>query len=148
MPNVKLVASDISKKALELAKKNAQFNGVVNNIDFIESNLFDKLKDLKFDIIVSNPPYISTEDIKKLPRDVQQEPQIALDGGKDGLDFYRKICENGYKFLNRLGFLCLEIGYNQKEEVKQIIEAQKRYVETYSKKDLCQNDRIVVTRIG
>ena len=64
------------------------------------------------------------------------------------MDFYRKIAENGYKFLNRQGYLCVEIGYNQKEDVKKIIEAQKRYVETYSKKDLCQNDRIIITRIG
>ena len=64
------------------------------------------------------------------------------------MNFYRKIAENGYKFLNRQGYLCVEIGYNQKEDVKKIIEAQKRYVETYSKKDLCQNDRIIITRIG
>ena len=125
-----------------------KFNGVLNNIEFIESNLFNKIKDQKFDIIVSNPPYIATEEINTLPKDVQQEPKLALDGGKDGLDFYRKISENAFKFLNRQGFLCLEIGYNQKRDVIQIIEAQKRYVNTYSKKDLCQNDRVIVTRIG
>lgn len=148
VPNVKICATDVSKKALEIAKQNAKFNGVLNNIEFKESNLFDKIKDLKFDIIVSNPPYIPTEEIKKLPIDVRHEPKIALDGGNDGLEFYRKIFENGYKFLNRLGFICVEIGYNQKENVKKIIENKKRYVETYSKKDLCQNDRVIVTRIG
>ena len=112
--NVHICAIDISSKALEIAKKNAELNGVKNNIDFIESNLFDKIKDKKFDIIVSNPPYIETETIKRLSKDVQNEPRIALDGGKDGLDFYRKISENGYKFLNRQGYLCLEIGYNQR----------------------------------
>ena len=146
--NSKIYATDISKKALELAERNAKLNGVLNNIDFIESNLFDKIKNLKFDIIVSNPPYIPTEEIKKLDKDVQQEPHIALDGGKDGLDFYRKIAENGYKYLNRQGYLCLEIGYNQRRDVIKIIEEQKRYVETYCKKDLCENDRVIITRIG
>ena len=146
--NSKIYATDISKKALEVAKQNAKLNGVLNNIEFKESNMFDKLKDLKFDIIVSNPPYIPTEEIKKLDKDVQQEPHIALDGGKDGLNFYRKISENAYKFLNRQGDLCLEIGFNQKRDVLKIIEEQRRYVETYCKKDLCQNDRVIITRIG
>ena len=146
--NVKIYASDISKKALEIAKQNATLNGVRNNIKFIESNLFDKIKEEKFDIIVSNPPYVPTNDIKKLPIDVQNEPHLALDGGKDGLDFYRKIAKEGYKYLNRQGYICLEIGYDQKNDVKKIIDNERRYVETYCKKDLCQNDRIIVTRIG
>jgi release factor glutamine methyltransferase len=148
VPNVKIIATDISKKALDIAKQNAKLNGVANTIEFVESDLFDKLKNQKFDIIVSNPPYIPTEDIKKLPKDVQGEPTLALDGGKDGLDFYKKIAKDGYKFLNRQGFLCLEIGYNQKDTVKKVINAEKRYVETYCKKDLCQNDRVIITRIG
>ena len=148
IPNVKIIATDISKEAIEIAKKNAEFNGVLNNIEFIHSNLFAQLKNKTFDIIVSNPPYIPTGEIKSLPKDVRQEPVIALDGGKDGLDFYRKIFANGYKHLNRQGYLCVEIGYNQREDVKKIIDSQKRYVETYCKKDLCQNDRVIVTRIG
>ena len=148
IPNSKIVATDISKKALEIARQNAKLNGVLNNIDFIESNLFDKIKNKKFDIIVSNPPYIATEEIKALPKDVKQEPIIALDGGKDGLDFYRKIFEKGNEFLNRQGYICVEIGYNQREKVKKIIESKKRYVETYCKKDLCENDRVIVTQIG
>ena len=148
VPNVKIIATDISKNALEIAKRNAQFNGVLNSIDFIESDLFDKIKNIKFDIIVSNPPYIPTSDINMLPIDVQQEPILALDGGKDGLDFYRKISKNAHYFLNRKGYLCLEIGYNQKEDVKRIIESEKRYIDTYCKKDLCENDRVIVTRIG
>ena len=148
VPNVQILATDISKKALEIARQNAKLNGVANNIVFVQSNLFDRIKADKFDVIVSNPPYIPTDEIDELPKDVQQEPKTALDGGKDGLDFYRKIAKQGYKMLNRQGYLALEIGYNQKEDVKKIIGEQKRYVETYSKKDLCQNDRIIVTRIG
>ena len=148
VPNAKIVATDISKKALEIARQNAKLNGVLNNIDFIESNLFDKIKNIKFDIIVSNPPYIPTDEIRKLPKDVRQEPTIALDGGKDGLDFYRKIFVNGNEYLNRQGYLCVEIGYNQKEAVRKIIEKKERYVQTYCIKDLCQNDRVIVTQIG
>ena len=148
VPNAKIVATDISKKALEIARQNAKLNGVLNNIDFIESNLFDKIKNIKFDIIVSNPPYIPTDEIRKLPKDVRQEPTIALDGGKDGLDFYRKIFAKGNEYLNRQGYLCVEIGYNQKEAVRKIIEKKERYVQTYCIKDLCQNDRVIVTQIG
>lgn len=146
--NVKVYAIDISEKALEIAKKNAEFNGVKNNIKFIESNLFDKIKDKKFDIIVSNPPYIETDTIKKLTKDVQNEPKIALDGGKDGLDFYRKIADNGYKFLNRQGYICLEIGYNQRIAVRKIMENKKRYVNIKCLKDLCGNDRVIAAQIG
>ena len=146
--NVKIYATDISSKAIEIAKKNAEFNGVKNNIDFIESDLFNKIKNLKFDIIVSNPPYIETGEIVKLPKDVQNEPRGALDGGKDGLLFYRKISEQAIDFLNAHGYLCFEIGYNQKQKVKQILEEQKRYINIYSKKDLCENDRVVVAQVG
>lgn len=146
--NVHVCAVDISSKALEIAKKNAELNGVKNNIQFMESNLFDKIKDKKFDIIVSNPPYIETETIKTLSKEVQSEPKIALDGGKDGLDFYRKIADNGYKYLNRQGYLCLEIGYNQKIAVRQILEKKKRYVNINCIKDLCENDRVIIAQIG
>ena len=137
--NVHICAIDISSKALEIAKKNAELNGVKNNIEFIESNLFDKIKERKFDIIVSNPPYIETETIKTLSKDVQSEPKIALDGGKDGLDFYRKIADSGSKYLNRQGYICLEIGYNQRIAVRQILENKKRYVNINCIKDLCGN---------
>ena len=148
LTNVKIVATDISTKALEIAKYNAKLNEVLSNIDFNQSNLFDKIKNIKFDIIVSNPPYIATGEIKKLPKDVRQEPILALDGGKDGLSFYKKIFEKGYEFLNKHGYLCVEIGYNQKDAVKKIIEEQKRYTDIYCKKDLCENDRVIVTKIA
>ncbi len=141
--NVHICAVDISSKALEIAKKNAELNGVKNNIEFIESNLFDKIKERKFDIIVSNPPYIETETIKTLSKDVQSEPKIALDGGKDGLDFY-----SGSKYLNRQGYICLEIGYNQRIAVRQILENKKRYVNINCIKDLCGNDRVITAQIG
>lgn len=146
--NTKIYATDISPKAIEIAKKNAEFNGVKNNIEFLQSNLFAKIKNQRFDIIVSNPPYIEKDIIAKLPKDVQNEPKIALDGGKDGLKFYRNIAQNAYKFLNRQGYLCLEIGYNQRLAIQKILKEQKRYINTYSKKDLCENDRVIITQIG
>ena len=146
--NVHICAVDISSKALEIAKKNAELNGVKNNIEFIESNLFDKIKERKFDIIVSNPPYIETETIKTLSKEVQSEPKIALDGGKDGLDFYRKIADSGSKYLNRQGYICLEIGYNQRIAVRQILENKKRYVNINCIIDLCGNDRVITAQIG
>jgi len=148
IPNSKIYGIDISEKALEVAKKNAEFNGVKNSIEFRVSDLFNKIKNQKFDIIVSNPPYIKKEDIKLLPKDVQKEPKIALDGGTDGLVFYSRIAKSAYKHLRRGGYLCLEIGYNQKLQVKKIIEGQKRYINFYCKKDLCENDRVVITQIG
>lgn len=148
IPNSKIYGIDISEKALEVAKKNAEFNGVKNSIEFRVSDLFNKIRNQKFDIIVSNPPYIKKEDIKLLPKDVQKEPKIALDGGTDGLAFYSRIAKSAYKHLKRGGYLCLEIGYNQKLQVKKIIEGQKRYINFYCKKDLCENDRVVITQIG
>lgn len=148
IPNSKIYGIDISEKALEIAKKNAEFNGVKNSIEFRVSDLFNKIRNQKFDIIVSNPPYIKKEDIKLLPKDVQKEPKIALDGGTDGLVFYSRIAKSAYKHLRRGGYLCLEIGYNQKLQVKKIIEGQRRYINFYCKKDLCENDRVVITQIG
>ena len=85
--------------------------------------------------------------MKKLDKEVQQEPYIALDGGYDGLDFYRKIISEGYQYLKFKGYLCMEIGYDQKQEVFDIIKSQEKYSNTYSKIDLGGNDRIVVTTV-
>ena len=146
--NSELYASDISKKALKIAKENAKNNNVEERIKFIESDLFNSIPKMKFDIIVTNPPYIRTGDIPNLQKEVQNEPQIALDGGIDGYDFYRKISSKAYEYLKYNGYLCMEIGYDQKEFVMDILEYEKRYSKTYSKKDLYDNDRIIVTRVG
>ena len=146
--NCEITAIDISPKALEIAKLNAKNNEVENEITFIESDIFENLPLEKYDIIVSNPPYIRKEIIKTLNKDVQREPKIALDGGDDGLDFYRKIIKEAYEYLKFKGYLCLEIGYDQKEDVIDLINQEDKYVNTYSKKDLFGNDRIVVTILG
>lgn len=137
--------SDISKKALEIARKNAMNNKVMEKVKLVQSNLFENIKGT-FSVIVSNPPYIETEVIKKLPKQVQNEPLLALDGGEDGLLFYRKLIKEAPRYLKQNGYLCMEIGYNQKEVVLNLIEESQNYKHVYSKKDLSGNDRIVVAQ--
>ena len=146
--NSEITAVDISDKALRIAKKNAIDNEVENQITFIESDLFEKVRKEKFDIIVSNPPYIKKDIIKTLNIEVQKEPIIALDGGYDGLYFYRKIINNGYEYLKFNGYICLEIGYDQKIDVIELIENEEKYIDTYCKRDLYGNDRVIVTKLG
>ena len=147
LPQTEITAIDISNEALKIAKKNAISNNVENQITFISSDMFTNLNEEKFDIIVSNPPYIKTNVIEELDMQVKNEPYIALDGGKDGLEFYKKIINESYQYLKFNGYLCLEIGFDQKIDVIELIENTERFIGTYSKKDLFDNDRIVVTRL-
>lgn len=143
--NTQVFASDVSIKALKVAEK----NNVLNNskVEFIESNLFEKINGEKFDIIVSNPPYIKNEEIKLLSKQVQNEPYIALSGGEDGLDFYRKIIDEAYKHINKNGYLCLEIGYDQKEDLIKLIKQNENYEYENCIKDLSNNDRCIIAKI-
>jgi len=138
--NSKVTASDISKSALEVAKKNAIINKV--KIEFIESNLFENIYE-RFDIIVSNPPYIETDTISILEEQVKREPKIALDGGEDGLKFYTLIAKESKQYLNSNGMIAVEIGYNQKNKVKKIFEKE-QYSKSICIKDLGGNDRVVI----
>ena len=146
--NSQITATDISEKALEIAEKNAIEQKVDRQIAFLQSDLFNDIPKEKYDIIVSNPPYIKKDIIKTLNQEVQKEPIIALDGGIDGLKFYHKIISNSYEFLKYGGYLCLEIGYDQKIDVIELIEKEEKYVNTYGKKDLYDNDRIIITKVG
>ena len=137
---------DISQKALDIAKRNAK--ELQANVKFIKSNLFNKLDKMKFDIIVSNPPYIKRRDINYLSEEVRKEPNLALDGGIDGLDFYRKITEQAIDYLKLGSYLCYEIGFDQKDEVIDIINKQQQYSKTYCKKDLGGNDRVIITQVN
>ena len=143
-----ITATDISEKALRIAKLNARNNNVDDKITFISSNLFQNIPEEKYDIIVSNPPYIKRKVIESLDKEVKKEPIIALDGGRDGLEFYKKIIYSSYEYLKYKGYLCLEIGYDQKNEVIDLINKEGKYIDTYSKKDLYDNDRIVITKLG
>lgn len=143
-----ITAVDISDKALNVAKLNAKNNEVEDRITFVESDLFKNLKKEKYDIIVSNPPYIKKEVLKKLDKEVQKEPKLALDGGYDGLDFYRKIIKNADEYLKFNGYLCFEIGYDQKEDVENLLKEQEKYANITCKKDLCDNDRLVTAKLN
>ena len=142
-----IVASDISMKALQIAKLNAEKNLVRKKIEFIESDMFNKIYKDDFDIIVSNPPYIKTKVIEELDKQVKNEPYIALDGGADGLKFYKIIIENAYKYIKNEGKLILEIGYDQKNELINLFKENNHYENIYSKKDLGGNDRIIVATV-
>ena len=144
--NAKVTMSDISEKALEIARKNVNNNECGDNCKFVLSNMFEKIEE-RYDVIVSNPPYIKTEVIKILDKEVQNEPNIALDGGEDGLYFYRIIAENAYNYLNKGGILALEIGYDQKDEVINLLKLEDNYTDIYCKKDLSGNDRIIIAKI-
>ena len=146
IPDAEIYGIDISQKALDIAKKNAKSLQV--NVKFIKSNLFNKLDKMKFDIIVSNPPYIKRRDINYLSEEVRKEPNLALDGGIDGLDFYRKITEQAIDYLKLGSYLCYEIGFDQKDEVIDIINNQEQYSRTYCKKDLGGNDRVIITQVN
>jgi release factor glutamine methyltransferase len=136
-------ASDISSEALEIVRENSKLNKADNKIKTIQSDMFDKIEDC-FDIIISNPPYIEKEEINKLLPNVKDyEPKIALDGGLDGLDFYRIIASEAKKRLKDNGRVYLEIGSLQKEEVKKIFSS---YTYICAVKDLYGLDRGLVFR--
>lgn len=138
--DVEVYASDISKEALKIAELNAKNNDV--QIHVINSDMLENIK-IKFDIIVSNPPYIETKELEKLPKDVQNEPQLALDGGEDGLKYYKIIRDEGYKFLKDNGAILLEIGYNQNRSVPDLFRNNENYKNIEIYKDLSNIDRVV-----
>ena len=138
--NAQVFASDISKKALYVAKKNARNLNL--QLKFIHSNMFDGIKQ-KFDIIVSNPPYIKTEDCKMLDVEVKNyDPIISLDGGANGLKFYEIIAKNTPKHLTKTGKIVLEVGMGQAQDVKKLLE--KNGFVCYIKRDYNNIERVVV----
>lgn len=142
------VGVDISDKALEVAKENADIllsDRTDVDVTFIKSDLFNELnKENKFDVIVSNPPYIQTEVIKTLDSEVKDhDPIIALDGGGDGLDFYRRIIDNAGDYLNPGGVIIFEIGYDEAQEVLNLL-GRAGYINVSVIKDLSGLDRVVV----
>lgn len=146
LPNAQITAVDISCGALSIALENAKLNNAAGRIKFIQSNLFS-IFDIRysiFDIIVSNPPYIRSGDIKDLPKEVQYEPKIALDGGCDGLNYYRRIIKESPSFLGEGGLLIMELGMGQLEQVKNISEQSKRFIFIEAIKDYNEIDRVIV----
>ena len=140
------IGVDISRKAIEVAKKNSNKLGLNNRVKFLNKPL-ENIYGYKFDLIVSNPPYIKTSDIKNLSDDVKRyEPKRALDGGKDGLDVIKKVIYKSKTILKRLGTLVLEIGYKQHYKVSQILKDQ-NFKEDLLVKDYKNNVRCILARL-
>lgn len=140
LKDTKIIGVDISKNAIDLANEN-KIKLNINNVEFKESDIFSNI-DEKFDIIVSNPPYINKEDFEKLDNKLYYEPQNALYGGEDGLYFYKKIIKNAKNFLNKNGKIYLEIGYDQKDSISDLLE-EYGYKQIKSYKDFNDFDRII-----
>ncbi|MFA5142902.1 MAG: peptide chain release factor N(5)-glutamine methyltransferase [Candidatus Omnitrophota bacterium] len=140
----KIVASDISVNALDVARLNAQRHGVSDKIKFVHSDLFGDIHD-KFDIIVSNPPYIAKFEFETLQKEVLKEPRIALDGGETGLAFYREIVRSAPRYLNPGGTVLFEIGFGQAGEIMKIMSSGGFRV-LGIKKDFNSIDRVVIAR--
>lgn len=140
--DVKILASDISSRALTVAKENA--SSLKADISFVESDLFSNIQD-KFDIIVSNPPYIAHDDKKTIKENVlNYDPHLALFAGEEGMYFYRNIIEKSRPYLNEKGIMFFEIGYDQKEKIITLGENNK--FETVVYKDINGRDRIAVLK--
>ena len=139
----KVVLSDVSIKALKVARKNAkQLNA---NVKIIKSDLLKSIKE-RFDVIISNPPYISNADYQNLEKEVKDfEPKLALCGGQTGLEFYEKIIEQAPTYLNRNGLIFFELGINQAKDVKKLLE--KDFCDIIIKKDYAGIDRMICARI-
>ncbi len=138
---LQVVATDISVEALAVARENARRNQV--DISFVQSDLFEQLGDESYDLIVSNPPYIPRAEIEHLMPEVKDhDPMLALDGGEDGLVFYRRLAEEAGKHLRHGGALIMEIGWNQAQDVCHLLE-ENGYQQIRIVKDLAGNDRVV-----
>ncbi len=140
-------ASDISNAALQLAGDNARLNNV--KIKFIQSDLFEalKIKNDKFDLIISNPPYVSTGEFHSLAKEIHFEPELALKAGKDGLDFYRRIISRAAAYLNNNGLLIFEVGINQAAFIKDMLEKE-GFDQLVLIKDYNNIERIVMAKKG
>lgn len=144
-PTARLVASDISPQALELAKQNAARHNALERIDFLQANAFEALDSQRpFDLIISNPPYIPTDEIASLQVEVRDhDPRQALDGGPDGLTFYRRIAAEAAPFLKPGGKMILEFGDDQAHSIREIFESEKWIVEAIIE-DYTQRPRILI----
>ncbi|MDB4349718.1 peptide chain release factor N(5)-glutamine methyltransferase [Omnitrophica bacterium] len=151
----KIVALDESEGALAVARENARRFGVSDRIEFIQSNLYSNLhgchceerrrrdEAISFDIIVSNPPYIPAWEIATLAGHVKKEPRIALDGGDNGLDFYKMIIDGAPQVLKKRGYLIMEMGYNQSHYIKKILRESGSFADVETFKDFSNIERVI-----
>jgi release factor glutamine methyltransferase len=146
-PNANVTALDVSPEALDVAKQNAAKNNLSDKIEFLQGDGFAALpKEIQFNLIISNPPYIPTGEIATLEPEVRDfDPRGALDGGADGLDFYRRFALEARKFLKPAGKIMLEFGDGQGDSIRKIFEEQKWIVEAI-REDYTQRQRILIAR--
>jgi release factor glutamine methyltransferase len=146
IPDSRVYALDVSEKALNVARENAERHSVAERITFLQGDLFEPLKgmDVAFDLIVSNPPYISKKILAELQPEVRDfEPRAALYSGEDGLDFYRRIISDSPEYLAERGNLILEMGYGQAERIKKLIEQSNSFEDIGITKDFSGIDRVI-----
>lgn len=151
MADCKILASDISGRAVKTAKYNAAANFAGDRIEFIKSDLFKHIPRVynnRFDIIISNPPYIRREDIAALQPEISYEDTAALDGGGDGMDFYRRILDEGRSYLRAGGIFAFEIGYDQAMAVGGIAQKYPELGSVKIFKDYNGRDRVVIMEKG
>ncbi len=140
--NASVLCVDISPLCLETTQKNAKENNV--QIKVLQSNMFENIKG-KFDLIVSNPPYIKTKEIEKLDKSVKDfEPKMALDGGDDGLNFYKIIAQNAKNYLTENGTLALEIGFDEAESIKNLLATDFKEISVLQ--DYFKKDRFIIAK--
>ncbi len=145
----KIIVSDVSRNALDVAEKNARAHRVKKDIKFVQSNYFDKISAIYynyFDIIVSNPPYVIRSQIKTLQPEIAYEDIKALDGGADGIYAYRRILSEGTRYLKRGGALALEIGYNRRTAIERLLKNDGRFFKIDFYKDYNGYDRILIAK--
>lgn len=148
----RMVSVDVSGDALDLARENASEQGVLAGIKFIQENVFEWLNSINpyskhFSVVISNPPYVATDDWAKLPKDVLKEPKIALDGGEAGLKFYEHIVANAAYVLKPGGWLFFEIGDNQRKSLENLLTRDGSFVNIEFHKDHAGRDRIVAAQL-
>ena len=150
LPSAQVTAADISSDALDVARENARLNKVDGKIEFILSDLFAGTSlSLCYDILIFNPPYICSQDIGHLQRELGFEPRIALDGGSDGLDFYRRIIREAPRFLKKDGLLLLEIGFGQRDGIARLVRRQAQLLKLQEViKDYSGIERIIIVENG
>ncbi len=142
--DTKATCTDISDEALNVARINSESLGLKDRADFVHRDLFPDKAEGKYDIVVSNPPYIETQVIDELAPEVKDfEPRIALDGDIDGLKFYKRIVSNIGDYLYSSGYLFLEIGYDQGEAVSKMLSDNGKFHDIEVIKDYSGNDRVI-----
>ena len=144
-PSWRVTGTDLSEEALEFARRNAVQNGVQERINFVQADLWGEIEEKSFDILVSNPPYLTRSDFRALQPEIAFEPRLALDGGEDGLSFYRRMIRDAHRVLKPEGLICFEVGIHQASSVAQMLnEAGAQAIQIF--KDDTGIDRVLLAR--